>query len=130
MADIHIHRPHRLGLAEARKLARQWTESAGQKFDMTCTLIEGDTGDVVEFKRDGVQGRFVVAADSFDLTATLGFLFGAFRGRIESEIEANLDALLSGAATAKPAARRAGPGVPAGAIAKPATKAAAGKKKG
>lgn len=119
MADIHIHRPHRLGLAEARKLSRQWTESAEKKFDMKCVLIEGDTGDVVEFKRDGVQGRFVVAADSFDLTATLGFLFGAFRGRIESEIEANLDALLSGAATAKPAAQQA----------KPAAKAA-GKKKG
>ena len=97
MADIHIHRDHQLGLAKARKIAWQWAEAAEQKFGMECTVIEGDDGDVVEFTRAGVEGRLLVAADSFDLTAKLGFLIGAFRGRIESEIEDNLDALLAGA---------------------------------
>ncbi|MDQ2927717.1 MAG: polyhydroxyalkanoic acid system family protein [Caldimonas sp.] len=97
MADIHIHRDHQLGLAKARKTAWQWAEAAEQKFGMECTVIEGDDSDVVEFTRAGVAGRLLVTADSFDLTAKLGLLVGAFRGRIEAEIEENLDALLAGA---------------------------------
>ena len=109
MADIHIHRAHRLGLAKARKTAWQWAEVAEQKFGMECTVIEGKTSDVVEFTRSGVEGRLVVDADSFDLTARLGLLLGAFRSRIEAEIEENVDAVLArAAATAKtPAAKAA-----------------------
>ena len=112
MADIHIHREHRLGLAKARKTAWRWAEAAEEKFGMECTFIEGKTSDVVEFTRSGVEGRLVVDADSFDLTARLGLLLGAFRGRIEAEIEENVDAVLADAAGAK----------------KPAAKAAAKKK--
>ena len=107
MADIHIHRTHRLGLAKARKTAWQWAEAAEQKFAMECTVIEGKTSDVVEFKRPGVEGQLVVAADSFDLSARLGLLLGAFRGRIEAGIEENLDAIL--AAAAAPAAKKKAP---------------------
>ena len=108
MADIHIHRTHRLGLARARKTAWQWAESAEEKFGMECTVIEGKTSDVVEFTRPGVDGRLVVDADSFDLTARLGLLLGAFRGRIEAGIEENVDAVLaSAAAKNKPAAKAA-----------------------
>jgi putative polyhydroxyalkanoate system protein len=104
MADIHIHRRHRLGLAKARKTAWQWAEAAEQKFGMQCTVIEGKGGDVVEFTRSGVEGRLIVAADSFDLSAKLGLLLGVFRGRIEAGIEENLDAVLEAAAA--PAARK------------------------
>jgi putative polyhydroxyalkanoate system protein len=107
MADIHIHRAHALGLAKARKMAWKWAEAVEAKFDMECTVIEGEDSDVVEFRRAGVDGRLVVEAEAFDLTAKLGFLLGAFSGRIESEIEAQLDQLLppaarGGAAAAKP----------------------------
>ena len=95
MADIHVHRAHRLGLARARKAAWRWAEHAEQKFGMECTVIEGDKSDVVEFTRAGVDGKLVVAADSFDLTATLGFLVGVFRDRIVAEIEGNLDDVLA-----------------------------------
>ena len=101
MADIHIHREHRLGLAKARKTAWKWAEAVEEKFGMECTVIEGKTNDVVEFKRAGVEGRLVVDADSFDLTARLGLLLGAFRGRIEAEIEENVDAVLAAASGAK-----------------------------
>ena len=105
MADIHIHRDHRLGLAKARKTAWKWAEAVEEKFGMECTVIEGKTSDVVEFTRSGVEGRLVVDADSFDLTARLGLLLGAFRGKIEAEIEENVDAVLAAAAGAsrKPA---------------------------
>ena len=95
MADIHIHRAHALGFAKARKIAFRWAEQAEAKFGMECTVIEGDDNDVVEFTRSGVDGQLVVTADAFDLTARLGLLVGVFRQRIESEIEANLDALLA-----------------------------------
>lgn len=94
MADIRIHRSHDLGLAKARKMAWKWAETVEEKFDMECTVIEGDDHDVVEFRRAGVDGRLRVEAGAFDLTARLGLLLGAFSGRIASEIEAQLDALL------------------------------------
>ena len=95
MADIKIHREHSLGLAKAREVAWEWAEQAEQRFDMACTVLEGQTSDTVEFTRTGVQGRLIVAADHFDLEARLGFLLGAFARSIESEIEKNLDDLLA-----------------------------------
>jgi putative polyhydroxyalkanoate system protein len=99
--DIRIHREHSLGLAKARKIAWAWAEEVERKFDMECTVIEGDTSDTVEFTRSGVSGRLIVAADHFDLNAKLGFLLGAFSKTIETEIEKNLDTLLAQGAAAK-----------------------------
>ncbi len=110
MPDIRIRRDHQLGLAKARKIAWQWAEKVEEKFDMECTVVEGETSDTVEFKRSGCNGTLIVTADHFDLHAKLGFLLGAFAGTIEAEIEKNLDALLGsagGAAKAdKPAAKK------------------------
>ena len=111
MADIHIHRSHTLGLAKARKTAWKWAEHVEEKFGMECTVIEGKASDVVEFTRAGVDGRLVVTVDAFELDARLGFLLGAFRAKIESEIEGYLDTLLASgakkpAAKARPAAKK------------------------
>ncbi len=106
MADIRIHRPHALGMPKARKIAWQWAEDVEKRFDMDCTVLEGETSDTVEFARPGVSGRLVVAADHFDLQASLGFLLGPFSKRIETEIEQNLDALLAAGARPKNAARK------------------------
>jgi putative polyhydroxyalkanoate system protein len=107
MPNIHIHREHALGLAKARKIALQWAEEAEEKFDMECTIVEGETSDTVEFTRSGVSGTLMVEADQFTLDAKLGFLLGAFSTKIESEIEKNLDALLaSGKAAADKAAAK------------------------
>ena len=102
MADIHIHRDHSLGLAQARKVAWDWAEQVEQQFDMACTVIEGETSDSVEFVRSGVKGVLTVAADHFDLVAKLGFLLGAFSKTIEGEIEKNLDSLLGAAGARQP----------------------------
>jgi putative polyhydroxyalkanoate system protein len=108
MADIRIHRSHKLGLPKAREVAWQWAEEVEKKFDMECTVIEGETQDTVEFTRPGVKGELLVAADHFELDAKLGFLLGAFSKTIESEIERNLDDLLAAeGAHRKSAARKA-----------------------
>jgi putative polyhydroxyalkanoate system protein len=105
VSDIRIHRDHQLGLAKARKIAWAWAEEVESRFDMECTVIEGQTSDTVEFTRTGVKGRLIVAADHFDLDAKLGFLLGAFSRTIEGEITKNLDKLLS--ESAAPAAKKA-----------------------
>lgn len=127
MPDIHIHRGHHLGLAQARKLAFKWAETAEQKLDMECTYEEGKTSDLVTFTRSGVNGELKVTKDAFELDARLGFLLGAFKDRIETEIVKNLDELLAqkepvkafteaveartkAAKPAKPAARSRAPG--------------------
>ncbi len=104
MSDIRIHRDHQLGLSKARKIAWQWAEEAEKKFDMECSVLEGETSDTVQFTRSGVKGRLIVAADHFDLEAKLGFLLGAFARTIETEIQKNLDDLL---AKSTPAAKKA-----------------------
>jgi putative polyhydroxyalkanoate system protein len=88
-------------------VAWQWAEEVEKKFDMECTVLEGDTSDTVEFTRPGVKGQLIVAADHFDLDAKLGFLLGAFSKTIESEIERNLDDLLASSAKPKPAKKTA-----------------------
>jgi putative polyhydroxyalkanoate system protein len=105
MPDIHIRRDHTLGLAKARKIALKWAEQAEKKFEMECTILEGDDTDTVEFTRSGVKGQLVVSAEHFELDAKLGFLLGAFSKTIESEIQKNLDELLAGGGI-KPAAKK------------------------
>ena len=95
MPDIHITREHSLGLPEARKLAFKWAEAVEEKFDMECTYEEGHGADLVTFTRSGVNGELKVTKNLFELDARLGFLLGAFKERIESEIVKNLDLLLA-----------------------------------
>ena len=126
MPDIRIHRDHSLGLAKARKVAWDWAEQAESKFDMECTVLEGETSDTVEFTRSGVNGTLIIAPDHFELHAKLGFLLGAFSKTIETEIEKNLDELL-GAAAAGGKAKAAKAEKADKAPAKPAAKKAAKK---
>jgi putative polyhydroxyalkanoate system protein len=107
MPDIRIRREHSLGLPKARKIAWAWAEDVEKRFGMACTVVEGDYSDTVEFTRSGVNGTLIVAADHFDLNASLGFLLGAFAKTIENEILKNLDTLLGKAgAGGRPAAKK------------------------
>ncbi|MDD4944531.1 polyhydroxyalkanoic acid system family protein [Rhodoferax sp.] len=107
MAELHIVREHTLGLAKARKVAFKWAEQAEQDFAMQCSYTEGRQGDEVDFVRSGVSGQLQVTKDRFELRAELGFLLGAFKGTIESEIVKNLDALLAPAtAPQKPGVKK------------------------
>lgn len=99
MANLHILREHALGLPAARKIAAAWAEQVQSEFDMECSYEEGKAADQVTFVRSGVNGTLQVTADRFELDAKLGFLLGAFKGKIEAEIVKNLDTLLA----AKPA---------------------------
>lgn len=109
MADIHILRQHKLGLAQARKIAFTWAEHVEQEFGMSCTYEEGHPADEVCFTRSGVNGTLTVTSDKFELSAKLGFLVGAFKTRIESEIVKNLDDLLAPKGKPQPSAKSHAP---------------------
>jgi len=99
MADIHIHRDHPLGMSQARQVAIEWAEQAESSFGMACTYSqahEGGADDLVTFSRPGVKGTLKVSGQRFELEAQLGFLYGAFKDKIEAEISKNLDQLLAG----------------------------------
>jgi len=92
--DILIERNHALGIAGAREVARQWMQQVEQDYGLECTYTEGETSDVAQFSRAGIDGTVEVTADTLTLEATLGFLFSSFSDQIEQKIAKNLDALL------------------------------------
>ena len=107
MAHLHIIREHSLGLEQARKIAFAWAEQVEQEFGMDCVYEEDVETDTVSFTRSGVVGTLFVSGVKFELDARLGFLLGAFKDRIESEIVKNLDQLLQPKALAKTASKSA-----------------------
>lgn len=126
MADIHIQREHHFSFAKARKIAFAWAEQAENEFGMACTYEEGDDEDLVTFTRSGVNGTLRLCGQRFELDAKLGFLLGAFKERIESEIVKNLDQLLAAGEAGKSAkGGKAGKAPPADADTPPAKKATA-----
>ncbi len=94
MPDIEIERKHALGIAGARRVARRWIRQVEQEYGLACSYTEGETCDVAEFSRAGIDGKVEVTADSLRLEATLGFLFSSFSQQIEQKIAGKLDALL------------------------------------
>ena len=95
MPQIHVHRDHTLGLARARKVAWKWAEHVEQKYEMECTVLEGDTSDTVQFQRSGVSGTMIVTGEHFEIEAKLGFLMAAFAGQIQAEVARQLDDALA-----------------------------------
>ena len=108
MADIQIHREHPFSMTKARKIAFQWVAQAENEFGMACSHSKSDTEDVVSFSRSGVKGTLKVSSKHFELHAQLGFLLGAFKGKIEDEIAKNLDRLMDGSTVLQKKAPDAG----------------------
>ena len=98
MTDIHMQREHTLGFSAARKLAREWLEQAETRLGMTCEYTEGAASDEISFRRAGVTGTVQITDDRFVLDAELGFLWSAFKDKIEVEVARNMDKLLARAA--------------------------------
>lgn len=94
MPELNIERKHNLGLNRARAVAERWRAQAEQEWGMACESEPGESEDRMRFSRSGVSGELVVTDTRFDLRLKLGFLLGAYSGKIEEKIKANLDELL------------------------------------
>nr|WP_315208308.1 polyhydroxyalkanoic acid system family protein [uncultured Albidiferax sp.] len=95
MTDIHMQREHSLGLPAARKLANDWLEQAETRLGMTCEYTEGTAADEISFRRAGVTGTVQITDDRFVLDAELGFLWSAFKDKIEAEVARRMDKMLT-----------------------------------
>jgi putative polyhydroxyalkanoate system protein len=90
MADITISRTHKLGLTKAKAVANKVAKQLAEKYELES---EWDGADL-KFSRAGVNGVLRVTKDTIDCEVTLGFLFKAFKGPIQAEMEKNFDKLL------------------------------------
>ena len=87
MSSIDIRHDHSLTPAKARKAVEEVAEKLAERFG-----IEYDwSGDTLNFARSGVDGKIALGAKQLRVTASLGFLLGALKGPIESEIRRVLD---------------------------------------
>ncbi len=82
MAGIRIHREHEAGTKEAKRKVKRIAKGIADRFEVST---EWD-GDVLFFKRTGVNGRIVVDPDQILVEADISFLLLPIRGAIESEI--------------------------------------------
>ena len=90
MPDIHLIRPHALGLAGARRAV-----------DDVASRLRADLGVESEWRGDelhvgghGVSGRLVACADTIEVVAKLSLVARPFRKRLLREIESELDRTL------------------------------------
>lgn len=82
MSTIDIRHPHGLPPAQARQAVEDFMARLGERFGLDYRW----EGDVLHFKRSGVDGHIAVEPRELHVTATLGFLLAAMKGPIEQEI--------------------------------------------
>ncbi|TZF90402.1 polyhydroxyalkanoic acid system family protein [Cognatilysobacter lacus] len=82
MPTIDIRHTHSLAPAKAREAVEHIADTLAQRFGVE----HGWQGESMMFKRTGVDGRVHLEPGAVRVTAELGFLLGALKGTIESEI--------------------------------------------
>lgn len=87
MSEIHIRRPHTIGVKKAKVAAQKVADDLAQEFGVESTW----DGDVLRFAHKGVEGALSVTKDEVVLNAKLGFLLSAFKSRIEAHVNDNFD---------------------------------------
>ncbi len=87
MARILVKRNHSKSPAASRKSVERVALLLAEKFQVDYRW----EGDSLHFQRMGVEGAIHLLPGLVEVVAELGFLFGALRGTVESEIEKYLD---------------------------------------
>ncbi|ALN91960.1 MULTISPECIES: polyhydroxyalkanoic acid system family protein [Lysobacter] len=87
MSSIDIRHPHTLAPAKARKAVEEVAQKLAERFDVEY----GWEDDILNFSRSGVDGKIALKPNQLHVTAQLGFLLGALKGPIESEIRRVLE---------------------------------------
>lgn len=86
MADIRITQAHRLTPEKARAAAQKVADQMVQDYDVTSKW----DGDVLLFKRGGVNGRLTLAENQAQLEISLGFLLTALGPMIEEKVSSKM----------------------------------------
>ena len=82
MPSIEIRREHGKTIEDARAAVERVANKIAERFDVEY----GWDGNTLHFKRSGVDGRIALQPGAVHVTATLGMLFSAMKGTIESEL--------------------------------------------
>lgn len=82
MSTIEIRHPHSLAPAQARKAVEDFAVKLGERFGLDYRW----EGDVMHFKRSGVDGHIALQPGQLFVSAKLGLLFSAMKGTIEQEM--------------------------------------------
>lgn len=82
MASIDLVHHHSLPPDAARRAVEEAVIRLGQKLGVDYRW-EGDT---LHFQRQGVDGHIALAPGQVRVAATLGLLFSALKGTVESEL--------------------------------------------
>ena len=91
MSRIHVERPHCRGREAAREKAQKLAEKLAREHGVSYEW----QGDVLTFKRSGVDGRIEVGEDRVAVEVKLGLLLSAMGGMLKGEIERALDKALA-----------------------------------
>lgn len=91
MANIHIKRPHNLGIENARTEVEKLAQTL--KSDLQADYKW--SGDKLLFKRSGASGTIDVGSDYIDLDIRLSMALSLMKGKIEDTINNKLDSALS-----------------------------------
>ncbi len=86
MPDISITQAHAMSLATARAAAQKVADRMAQDYEISS---EWD-GDVLSFRRSGVNGTLAVGAHDARLDITLGFMLKGFAGAIQEKVAHNM----------------------------------------
>ena len=87
MAMIDIQHAHTLPTDAARRAVEDVAVKLGRKFGLDYRW----EGDALHFARPGIEGHIAVLAGQLRVTAKLGLMMSAMKGKIESELRRYLD---------------------------------------
>ncbi len=82
MSTIEIRHPHALSPEQARQAVEDFAIKLGERFGMDYRW----EGEVLHFKRSGVDGQISLLPGALQVNARLGLLFAAMKGSIEQEM--------------------------------------------
>ena len=91
MADVESTKAHGKSLEEARKTAEQIADELKSKYNLDGTW----QGNTLKFAGSGVKGQLEVDDTEVRVSISLGMLLKAFKGKIQGEIDKNLDKLFA-----------------------------------
>lgn len=91
MADVTAKKSHNLSLDKAKDTAQQLADKLKADFDLESTW----KGDTLVFNRSGLKGQLAVTEKDVNLEISLGFMLKAFKGKIQAEVDKNLDKLFA-----------------------------------
>jgi len=90
MSSIDVRRSHSLDTEHARDAAENLARDLSREFDLKYEW----QGDHLDFKRSGVKGNLKIHEREIHVHLELGMMLRPFKGRIEQEINSQLDQLI------------------------------------